>query len=90
MASYPIYSVTNSDVKRITIGSKDYLKEKIMIGNGKKNSYPFVEIETKLINQPFFDGNGTWVFQFMVDGEVIKTGIFEDKNGKPGDLIDAI
>ena len=69
--SYPIWNeiisegVKDSDKSN---GVKRHQKTNVKIGSSKKHSYNFLETELKYFTQE----NGTQVFLFYVDGELIK------------------
>ena len=55
-------------------GTNSFTISDIYIGSSKTNSFPFVKHETKTFKQ-----NGDYVFQFFVDGELIKEKLYDPK-----------
>lgn len=69
--SYPIWNeIFTEGVKDFdkSNGVKQYQKTNVKIGSSKKHSYNFLETEVKY----FTEEDGTRVYQFFLDGELIK------------------
>lgn len=70
MTAYPIWQeIENNDYKsNQSHGVRQEERNIIKIGSSKKHNYNFLETEIKYFTQE----NGTKVFLFYIDGEVIK------------------
>jgi len=71
MSSYPIWQeIENSNYKNkyLSHGVRGEERNIIKIGSSKKHSYNFLETEIKYFTQE----NGTKVFLFYIDGELVK------------------
>jgi hypothetical protein len=68
--SYPVWNeVINPDSKTDkSHGVNRYQQTNVKIGSSKKHSYNFLETEIKYFTQE----NGTKVFLFYIDGELVK------------------
>ena len=68
----PDYKNTGSK----SYGANTFTTTDIVIGSSKVNSFDFVSHETKT----FIKENGLRVFQFFVDGELIKEALYNEKS----------
>ena len=70
-----VYTPDYKDTGRKSYGSNSFTSTDIVIGSSKVNSFDFVSHETKT----FIKENGVRVFQFFVDGELIKEALYNEK-----------
>ena len=55
-------------------GTNTFTISDIYIGSSKTNSFPFLKHETKV-----YEKDGKWVFEFYVDGEILKAMTYDPK-----------
>lgn len=73
-----VHAPDYKDTGRKSYGSNSFTSTDIVIGSSKVNSFDFVSHETKT----FIKENGLRVFQFFVDGELVKEALYDEKNKK--------
>jgi len=71
-----VHAPDYKDTGRKSYGSNSFTSTDIVIGSSKVNSFDFVSHETKT----FTKENGVRVFQFFVDGELIKEALYNEKS----------
>ncbi|MDV3750640.1 hypothetical protein CMU19_04435 [Elizabethkingia anophelis] len=89
--SYPIWNdVTNCSYNsNKSYGSVETGRVDVLVGSSSKNSHEFVShVVTK--REIKYKGEYVIIFRFSVDGVLLKYMIFENKNGKAGDLIKTV
>ena len=68
---YPIWNQTHSNAYNNpdrSHGANDYTRTEVLIGTSSRNSYHFVNHETRV----FTDDDGNKTFQFLIDGRIFK------------------
>jgi hypothetical protein len=72
---YPIWNDVNApDYKgQKSYGSRNYTQTTVLVGSSSKNSFNFLSHETTVS----IDENGNRLFQFILDGKLVKEGYLE-------------
>ena len=79
MRQYKIYNQVNSpDYKQPfnkSFGANSYTKTKVFVGTSSTNSFKFLDHGTQLTHQD----DGLMRFDFMIDGNIVKTALYNPK-----------
>ena len=76
MKQYPIWNDTYSNAynnPNRSHGANDYTKTMVLIGTSSRNSFHFVDHETRV----YTDDDGNKHFEFLLDGDVIKSAFLK-------------
>jgi len=78
MRQYKIWNVINNPSYNSpkSFGANEYATTSVKVGSSSRNSFDFVDHEVK----HFINDEGKKVFQFIVDGVVIKEGVQKTKD----------
>ena len=71
MRQYPIWNQTHSNAygnPDRSHGANDYTKTEVLIGTSSRNSYHFLDHETRVST----DDDGNKKFQYLIDGKIFK------------------
>lgn len=85
MKSYPIWvDVENCNYKTSkSFGWRDTGSATYNIGSSSRNSSRFVDTRITRRRELQPDGTYLWLFRFSVDGIILKTSTWSDRDGRP-------
>lgn len=91
--SYPIWIEVYGDPYKSSksYGTRDGVTNNIYVGSSARNSDFFGTVQMRR-SYRYFTGTEKyyWLFSLFIDGKRVKTKIYEDDKGKPGECVQTL